>query len=409
MHGVLAGVAAAGIAIVSRTMRPGETQFFLSFARPATMLAAIPALWMLIQVLPLPFLAHPNWASAETAIGHPITGAISIDIGSSVMALGFYLTIVAVAFWSAAITVDRQRAESVLFALMSATALIGLTVAVANIFGLPYSNFTTSLFERTQGIDCVAMGTLIATAAGIRTMERYETRRANPDRSLSALLRTFAACAIAFAICVSVLLMRAPIGTLVATGFGFVVLTAVVMVRRLGLGPWGIVAIALPAIAVAGILAASEPRLRTESFTLAFAKDAPASLMSMSQRILGDTPLRGSGAGTFVAIAPVYRDIEDQAAISTAPTAAAVVAIELGRPMLWLIVATMAGAIYGLLRASLRRGRDSFYSTLGASCLITLLFLSFMNAGVLGSAPAMIAATMLGLAIAQSKSRSVQH
>jgi hypothetical protein len=408
-HGVLAGVAAVGIAIVSRAMRPGETQFFLSFARPAALLAAIPALWMLIQVLPLPFLAHPIWTSAQSGIGHPIAGSISIDIGASVMALGFYLTIVAVAFWSAAVAVDRQRAEWILFALMTATAVVGLTIAATNLFGLPDLNFKSSPFERTQGIDCVALGVLIAAAASVRTMERYETRRASPNRSVSALLRTFAACAIALTICVAVLIMSAPVGTLVATGFGVVALTSVVLVRRLGLGPWGIVAAAVPAVAIAGFLAASEPRLRTESFTLAFATEAPAFLTSMSQRILGDTPWRGTGAGTFAAMGPIYRDIEDQTAISRAPTTAAATAIELGRPMLWLIVATMAGAIYVLLRASLRRGRDSFYPAAGASCLITLLFLSFMNAGVLGSAAAMIAAATLGLAFAQSKSRTISQ
>jgi hypothetical protein len=409
MHGILAGVAAVGIAIVSRTMRPGETQFFLSFAKRAAMLVAVPALWMLIQVLPLPFLAHPIWASAETAIGHPIEGSISIDIGATVMALGFYLTIVAVAFWSAAVAVDRQRAEWILFSLMTATALIGFTVTATKLFGLPYFDSKALAFGRTQAIDCVAMGVTIAAAAGIRTLERYETRRASPDRTVSALLRTFAACGIALAICIVVLIMSAPIGTLVATGFGAVALTSVVLIRRLGLGAWGIVAIALPVVAIAGFLAASEPGLRTESFTLAFATEAPASLTSMSQRILDDVPLRGTGAGTFAAIAPIYRDIEDQTAVFTAPTAAAAIAIELGRPMLWLIVATMAGSIYVLLRASLRRGRDSFYPTAGAGCLITLLFLSFMNVEVLGSAAATIAAATLGLAFAQSKSRTVRE
>lgn len=409
MRGILAGVAAVGIAIVSRTMRPGETQFFLSFAKRAAMLVAIPALWMLVQVLPLPFLAHPIWTSAETAIGHPIRGSISIDIGASVTALGFYLNIVAIAFWSAAVAVDRQRAEWILFSLMIATALIGLTIAATNFFGLPHFNATTALFERTQAVDCVAMGVMIAGAATIRTLERYETRRASPDRSVSALLRTFAACGIALAICMVVLIMSAPVGTLVATGFGAVALTSVVLIRRLGLGAWGTVAIAVLAIAIAGFLATNEPGLRTKSFTLAFATDAPESLTSMSQRVLGDAPLKGTGAGTFAAIAPIYRDIDDQSVISTAPTAAAAIAIELGRPMLWLIVATIAGAIYGLLRAALRRGRDSFYPMAGASCLITLLFLCFMNMGVLGSAAAMIAAATLGLAIAQSKSRSVQQ
>jgi hypothetical protein len=408
MRGILAGVAAVGIGIVSRTMRPGETQFFLSFAKSAAVPAAIPALWMLIQVLPLPFLAHPIWISAETAIGHPIRGSISIDIGASVMALGFYLTIVAVAFWSAAVAVDRQRAEWILFSLMTATTLIGLTIAATYFFGLQHFNATTALFERTQAVDCVAMGVMIAGATTIRTVERYETRRASPDRSVSALLRTFAACAIALAICVAVLLMSAPVGTL-ATGFGVVALVSVVLIRRLGLGPWGIAAVALPVLAIAGFLAASEPRLRTESSTLAFSAEASASLTSMSERILDDAPLRGTGAGTFAAIAPIYRDIEDQTAIFTAPTAAAAVAIELGRPMFWLIVATMVCSIYVLLRASLHRGRDSFYPTAGASCLITLLFLSFMNVEVLGSAAATIAAATLGLAFAQSKSRTVRE
>jgi len=408
VHGVLAGVAAVGIAIVSRTMRPVETQFFLSFAKRAAVVAAIPALWMLIQVLPLPFLAHPIWTSAQTGIGHPIAGSISIDIGASVMALGFYLTIVAVAFWSASVAVDRQRAEWLLFALMIATALIGLTEAATTVFKLPHFDTTAVLFDRTQAIDCVAMGVMIAAAAGVRTLERYETRRTSPTRSVSALLWTYVACVAALAICIAALIMSAPVSTLVATSYGAFALLSVALIRRLGLGSWAALAIAVFAIAVAGLVAAREPGLPNKNLTLAFA-DSPASLTELSQRILDDTPLIGTGAGTIAAIAPIYRDVDDRTPLSTAPTAVAATAIELGRPMLWLIVATTVFSIFILLRASLQRGRDSFYPMAGASCLITLLILSFMNPGVLGSAAAMIAAATLGLAIAQSKSRSVQQ
>ncbi len=263
MHGILAGVAAVGIAIVSRTMRPGETQFFLSFAKRAAMLAPFRRSGCSSKCCRCPSLPIRSGPARKPPSDIRSAGAISIDIGASVMALGFYLTIVAVAFWSAAVAVDRQRAEWILFSLMTATALIGLTVAATNLFGLPYFDSKTSAFERTQAIDCVAMGVLIAAAAGIRTLERYETRRASPGRSVSALLRTFAACGVALAICIAVLIMSAPVGTLVATGFGAVALTSVVLIRRLGLGSWGIAAIALPAIAIAGFLAASEPRLRT--------------------------------------------------------------------------------------------------------------------------------------------------
>jgi hypothetical protein len=190
-------------------------------------------------------------------------------------------------------------------------------------------------------------------------------------------------------------------------GYGLGVLIAIYVVRRLGLGPWGIAAIAVPAIGLAVILIASEPGLRTKGVALAFANPLPSALTSASQHILDDAAWTGTGAGTFAAIMPIYRGIDDPA-ISTPPTAVAALSIELGRPMLGLIVAVIVGAIVILLRASLRRGRDFFYPAAGAGCLIALLLLSFTNAGILGTATAIIAAAVLGLAFAQSKSRTVQ-
>ena len=104
---------------------------------------------------------------------------------------------------------------------------------------------------------------------------------------------------------------------------------------------------------------------------------------------------------------PIYRDINEPAT-SIAPTAAAALSIELGRPMFWLIVVGIAGAAASLLRAALQRGRDSFYPTAGAGCLIALLLLAFVNAGILGTATAVIAAAIFGLALAQTKSRPIQ-
>ena len=56
-------------------------------------------------------------------MGHPSPGSISIDFGASVMALGLYLSAAAVALLSAAVAVDRQRAEWILFTLMGATVV----------------------------------------------------------------------------------------------------------------------------------------------------------------------------------------------------------------------------------------------------------------------------------------------
>ena len=80
----------------------------------------------MVQMLPLRALAHPIWNSVETALGHPVAGGISVDPGASVIALGQYLSVIAVAFLSAAVAVDRQRAEWILFALTAAVTAIAL-------------------------------------------------------------------------------------------------------------------------------------------------------------------------------------------------------------------------------------------------------------------------------------------
>ena len=73
--------------------------------------------------------------------------------------------------------------------------------------------------------------------------------------------------------------------------------------------------------------------------------------------------------------------------------------------MLWLIVAATIGLILLFLKASVKRGRDSFYSAMTGSCLLTLLLMSFASSGLLETAPALLTASVLGLGLSQSKSR----
>jgi hypothetical protein len=407
LHGVLAGIAAIGIAVVSTTMRPGETSFLISVIRSPAVLAGIPALWILIQVLPLRTLAHPIWTSAEAAIGHPLAGAISIDIGASVMALGKYLSIVAITLFAAAVAVDRRRAETILFSLWTATVVIALSALSIRL--LSGSNLKASAAALTQASDSMAVGVTIAAAATVRAIERFETRHDSLNRSAVGLSRNLSLCVTALLFCTAALGFVAPVGPLVAAASGVGVLGSVILIRRLGLGRWSSATVALLAGVVAIYLVADEPGLSIKGPTMAFASEAPASLVAMSQRILNDTPSTGTGAGTFAAIATVYRESGDQTPQFTAPTAATALVIELGRPMSWFIATGLAIAILALLRASLRRGRDSFYAAAGAGALVTVLVLSFMNAETLGTGAAVVAATTYGLAIAQSRSRSVQQ
>jgi hypothetical protein len=60
-----------------------------------------------------------------------------------------------------------------------------------------------------------------------------------------------------------------------------------------------------------------------------------------------------------------------------------------------------------LLRGALWRQRDSFYSITGASCIVTITLLSFVNAAFLNTSVMLISAVAIGVAVAQSKSRYV--
>ena len=404
MQGLVAGICAIALVITGRTLRPGETAFLIPIIRPLTAIAAVPVLWILIQVLPLRVLANPIWKSAETALGHPVAGTISVDPGASVIALGQYLSLTAVAFLSAAVAVDRQRAEWILFALTAAVTAIALITLVNHLF---FPGALLAVFARAQAVNCVGVGTIIASTACIRTIERYETRNSSHERSVPVLLQTLIASSAALAICGAALIVGATREVLFATGYGLLALACIVIIRRFRFGLWLAFGIALLALSAAILLAVAHPAVRGTSVPLAFAATS-ASVSAMSERVLDDAPLVGTGAGTFAALAPIYREMDDPPPGSVAATAAAAFAIELGKPMLWLIAAATAAFIIVLLRASLQRGRDSFYPAMGGSCLITLLLLAFANAGLLATSASLIAAATLGLAVAQSKSRTVR-
>jgi uncharacterized membrane protein len=69
-------------------------------------------------------------------------------------------------------------------------------------------------------------------------------------------------------------------------------------------------------------------------------------------------------------------------------------------------MAAMALALT-LLRGAVRRGRDSFYSMAGASSIVAITLLAFGNMGLFSTPVLVIAAAAVGIAIAQSKSRSI--
>lgn len=404
VQALVGGIAAIAIAIVSRAIRPGEAGYLATLVRPIALLAAIPAIWMLIQVLPLQAfgIANPMWQSAATALGRPVAGSISIDIGATALSLSRYFFAMGIAFLGAAVAIDRTRAERLLFMLTAATTAIAVLLIAQDLgLSLPIGR----IVSRSDALNSAALGIILSVAAAVRTFERHETRPAR--YSGVAFIAAFAGCLAAFTVCSIAVLVGAAGPTIFSVGCGLTIVAIVILIRRLGIGPWGNAAIALAVIGVATGIVMSQLTARGKHPAIAFAANAASPSVTITGRMLTDAPWIGTGAGTFSALSPIYRDIDDPVTVISPPTSAAKIAIELGGPALCLVVLASVGLVLLLLRGALRRGRDSFYPMAGAGCILLLLVLGFANAGLFGTASSILSACTLGLALAQRKSRTL--
>src|SRR5262249_29620626 len=127
-HAALALQTAVGLAIVAVKIPPGEGGHWWRLSWPAVICALIPAVWMIAQTIPTPFESGSNFISrsAAAALGTRMLGSISVDTGATVIALGRYLTAIAIAVLSAAVTINRQRAWVVLLALTATSTVLAI-------------------------------------------------------------------------------------------------------------------------------------------------------------------------------------------------------------------------------------------------------------------------------------------
>jgi hypothetical protein len=405
-YGVITATAAALTAIVGLRIRPGEAGYLWSVVRPIATVAVVPALWMLIQVLPLEAigLAHPIWKSAAAALGRPLSGSISIDPGATLICLVRYLSMTAIAFVASAVAIDRHRAEAIFFALIVAATLIGLLILTGGLTLLSGHDDGTARLAASDG---ATLGIILAAAGALHALERGNLRAQDQGKSAVSFHLAFVACVGAAAICSIAVFVSATRQAYFAAACGIASLAVAIVIRRLRFGPWGYSAIVSIALVVAFAAITLQPGGQTTDLTVAFAALAPESLVSVTQRILADTSWVGTGAGTFAAIFPIYRDIDELAIAPMSPTGMATIAVEMGRPFLWAALMAAIALVVMLMRGALGRGRDSVYSEAGASCSVVVAVLAFGNAGVFTTSALVIASSIIGVGIAQSKSRSI--
>ena len=402
---LVSAITSAAVGLTAFTVGAEESRHLRKVFFPLVIVLTIPALWILIQAISFPasHLAHPIWSSAAAALNDPALGRISIDPGATVVAWVRYSCVVGIIFASAAVTIDRRRAEMVLFWLTGVTTTVAAMLifddsGAANVIAADFGPSSLSLMSSIS-----IVGTTVALAAAIHALERYETRRSTAEMTFGKFLLRFAACLGALAICWFAISSREP--QIFAAACGTATLVIIEVIRRLGTGRVASAAIALAAIAIAVTVAAVQPTDRSE-LVLRFAASAPPSILAMTSQMISDTHWTGSGAGTFSALASIYRDIDDPDA-PQAPTTAAAIVVELGQPALSLSIIAIVASTALLVAGALRRGRDSFYPAAGAACIIALMVEAFTDAALLSTAVQIVVAVVVGLGLAHSKSRTV--
>lgn len=382
---------AAALGLAAHSVQPEKIEHHKVLLKRAAIIALIPAGWMLIQTLPLGF-GHPIWSSASSALGSPLIASISVDPGATLIMLGRYAGFVALALAVSIVAVDRRPAEQILFLLLGVSAAVAILILIWPHTGTQYLPMHT----------VVAIGCAIALAAVVRAYERSETRKGHTEHaSHGSMASGMIPGGVVFVLCALALFRIGSAYTVVATGAAIGLVAGLALIRRLGFGLWGMAAIGVTLIATTFATFAQLGIIRTNEPLLALVHWQDHGGVELAARMLADTRWSGSGAGTFAELAQLYRNIDEPVNIATQSTAA-VAAIELGRPALAFLAIAAVALIMTLLRGALKRGRDSFFSILGAATMLIVSITAFGDATLLTPALAMLTAVVIGLALAQS-------
>src|SRR6202790_2191406 len=210
-NGVVSAIVAIAMVPVALALNIRELNRFSRLLGPTALIALfIPCLWMLLQVLPISIrsLANPVWVSASTALDKPFVGAMSLDIGGTLLSLARYCASLATAFVTATVTLDKQRADSVLSLLTAVAALIA-----AGLIGLVRGYLPSSWFEhlgRAAGANNLAViGFILSCATTIRANEHLDTPTTLHRKSRMTAIVAASASTAALLICLSAILISA--------------------------------------------------------------------------------------------------------------------------------------------------------------------------------------------------------
>jgi hypothetical protein len=388
----LAVVALASLGISARAT---DISFVGRSTQGLKIAAAIPAIWMAVQLLPTPIGAHSIWAYANEALAQQSWGHISVDLGRTILALSFYLANISLILVAVFVTRDRRRAEQILFALTAIVMITALVLLIGK-WTLIASAINNAVLA---GIS--ALGILLSLASSVRTIERREIGGEKSETGVQNVRTELIASGVGLMIGIIGLSASATLNVGLTTMFGVATFASVRTIRRAGLANWAaLILLATILVAAAMIVLWRYDSTRALSPFLQFATASSPDALSATQRMLSDASWLGAGAGTFSALLPLYQDLGSS--ITQPPSTISVLAIELGWPMALFAIALAIWLAVVLYRSALNRGRDSFYPAAAAAGAVTVLGQAFCDSSLLNSCVAVMIGALMGLGLAQT-------
>ncbi|MBW7961831.1 hypothetical protein [Bradyrhizobium sp. BR 10261] len=356
------------------------------------LLIAIP-LGIALQLAPVWLgLAHPIWASTHDALGGVPLGPITADVGLTLNALLQAVAAVSLLGVTIVVVRDRSRAELVLLVLSGTTAIAALAMDLHRILPGLMAATPADLATTMAGLGIMLNMAVMQLAA-----ERAETRHSLLRSITIGLYGLLGALVSALAI-----FGFSSANSAVAAGFGIALILLVLVIRRLDLSPLAAGALAAAGLIGTAIVLTFLFEQRSGLALLRLVPDVGTETKATLERMLADTRWFGAGAGTFSAVGRIYQSDASEALL--APSTATAIFADMG--WIGLAVAGVACvlALIRLFFGALQRGRDSFFPTAAAACLLFALVQSFAGPGLLRPAAILCLSVIVGLGLSQSVS-----
>jgi hypothetical protein len=383
-----------------------DVQSSMAIFKPLAAMALLPAAWMLLQIVPVPLgsIDHPVWRSAAAALEETLPGHVSIDLGYTLRGFFGYLSLISLTFLTAILTRNRDRAETLLFALCTITTFLAVELILfRDMAAFKSDNSPTNLTGSLVAL--AAFGIILNVAFIVRAAERYVTRAKREPQSLRSYVGIMLLGVIGTVVCLIAMISSTTYDNLLATAFGLIVFGLIVLIRRLSLRRWTAVTVgAAVFVACAGVIALRSSANSSVSPLFRFTKIESADAADATLRMIADASWAGSGVGSYQALAAIYRDVAGVPGQTAMNTITSMV-LEWGRGGLLIAIVLLLQLLVLLFRGALSRGRDSFYAAAAAACLVTAFCEAYCDASFTTLTVQLIAAIVVGLGLSQSIGR----